>query len=49
MQNFIHEKNLENYRKLLNETTDKHQRKQLLKLLVEEEAKDVPPKQKDDS
>ena len=43
MQSFIHRKNLENYRKLLAETSDAAERQQLLKLLAEEEAKDPPP------
>ena len=42
MQSFIRRKNLENYRKLLAETSDVAERQQLLKLLAEEEAKDPP-------
>jgi hypothetical protein len=39
--------NLKLYRKLLAETTDEQQRRTLLKLLADEEAKDVqPPEQK---
>ena len=50
MQNFIHRKNLEHYRKLLAETSDEADREQLLKLLAEEEAKEPPPLQaRDDS
>lgn len=48
MQNFIHRKNLENYRKLLTETRDESERERLLKLLAEEKAKDPPPKPRDD-
>ena len=43
MQNFIHRRNLEHYRKLLADTPDEAQRLQLLRLLAEEEAKDPPP------
>jgi hypothetical protein len=42
MQSFIRRKNLENYRKLLAETSDVAERQKLLKLLAEEEAKDPP-------
>lgn len=49
MQNFIHRKNLENFRKRLAETRDKAEREQILKLLAEEEAKTLPAKPKDDS
>jgi len=42
MQSFIHRKNLENYRKLLAETTDEGVRRQIEKLLTEEEAKEPP-------
>ena len=44
MDKFVHEQNLDHYRKLLANTTDDAQRRQLLKLLAEEEAKDLPPK-----
>jgi hypothetical protein len=40
MERFVHRQNIEHYRKLLAETTDEAQRRQLLKLLAEEEAKD---------
>lgn len=40
MQSFIHRKNLENFRKLLAETTDEARRKKIQTLLREEEAKD---------
>jgi hypothetical protein len=46
MDQFIHRQNLQNYRKLLAETTDETQRAQLLKLLSEEEAKDPSAPQK---
>jgi hypothetical protein len=50
MQDFIHRKNLEHYRKLLAEAPDGAEQQQLLKLLAEEEAKDPPPlKAKDQS
>jgi hypothetical protein len=48
MQAFIHRKNLENYRKLLAETTDEAERRQLQKLLNEEAVNEPPPKQRDD-
>lgn len=38
MHSFVHHKNLENFRKLLAETTDQAKRKQLLVLLRDEEA-----------
>lgn len=41
MERFIHDKNLQHYRKLLAETTDEEKRKVLLKLLAAEEAKDT--------
>ena len=40
MQEFIHRKNLENYRQLLAETKDEAQRRQLEKLLAEEMARE---------
>ena len=48
MEKFIHNQNLERYRKLLSETTDEEKRQQIAKLLAEEEAKDGPrqPKEK---
>jgi len=36
MDRFIHDKNLDHFRKKLAETTDERQRQQLLKLLAEE-------------
>ncbi len=36
MQSFIHRKNIENYRKRLEETTDEEERRVLQKLLNEE-------------
>ena len=43
MQEFVHRKNLENYRMLLAGELDKTQREVLLRLLAEEEAKELPP------
>ena len=40
MDKFIHRHNLENYRKQLAETKDEAQRRVLMKLVAEEEAKD---------
>lgn len=40
MQDFLHQKNLELYRKRLLETTDPAERDVLVKLLAEEESKD---------
>ena len=40
MQEFIHRKNLEMYRRLLAETKDEDQRRQLERLLAEEVAKE---------
>jgi hypothetical protein len=48
MDRFIHRQNLQHYRKLLSQTTDEAQRVQLLKLLAEEEAKDLSAAQNDD-
>lgn len=48
MQGFIHRKNLENYRKRLEETTDEAERGQLRKLLSEEEAKEPPATRRQD-
>ena len=36
---FIHQQNIERYRRLLSQPADEAQRRQLLKLLAEEEAK----------
>jgi hypothetical protein len=50
MQNFVHQKNLEHYRRLLTEASDEAERRQILKLLAEEEAKEPPPlKAKDEA
>jgi hypothetical protein len=38
-EGFVHHQNLAHYRKLLTETTDEAQRRLLLKLIAEEEAK----------
>jgi hypothetical protein len=43
MERFVHRRNPEHYRKLLAETTDEAQRRVLLKLIAEEEAKDRKP------
>ncbi|WP_347265473.1 hypothetical protein [Nitrobacter sp.] len=42
MQRYVHEENILLYRKLLAETTDKEKRKIILRLLAEEEAKELP-------
>jgi len=44
MQDFIHRKNIEHYRRLLaGRTLDDGMHRHVLKLLSDEEAKDVPP------
>lgn len=43
MQEFVHRKNLENYRMLLAGKLDEPHRELLLRLLAEEEAKELPP------
>ena len=40
MDRFICRENIERYRRLLAQTSDEEQRRQLMKLLAEEEAKD---------
>ncbi|MCK9908597.1 hypothetical protein MXD81_05625 [Microbacteriaceae bacterium K1510] len=40
MDRFICRENIERYRRLLAQTTDEEQRRQLMKLLAEEEARD---------
>ena len=47
MERFIHRENLEHYRKLLAETADDERRQQILRLLAEEEAKELQPKVKE--
>ena len=42
MDSFIHRQNLEHYRKQLAATTDEAQRRMILKLLADEEAKEPP-------
>jgi hypothetical protein len=42
MQSFIHRKNLELFRKKLAETSDASERREVEKLLAEEEAKETP-------
>ncbi|MGZ3338407.1 MAG: hypothetical protein ACXWLB_00420 [Reyranella sp.] len=44
MQDFVHRKNLEHYRRLLAETQDEAERRLLYRLLAEEQAKELPPK-----
>jgi hypothetical protein len=40
LDSFIHQQNLERFRRLLAQSTDESQRQQIRKLLAEEEAKD---------
>jgi len=40
MDRFVCRENIERYRRLLTQTTDDEQRRQLMKLLAEEEARD---------
>jgi rubrerythrin len=40
MQRFIHRENIKHYRSLLETTTDENERRTILKLLAEEEAKE---------
>jgi hypothetical protein len=47
MERFVHRQNIEHYRKLLAETTDEVRRRQVLKLLAEEEAKDLSARPND--
>jgi len=42
MQRFIHLENIKHYQKLLERTTDEAERRRILNLLVEEEAKLKP-------
>ena len=42
MHRYVHEENIHLYRKVLAETTDEDKRKIILKLLAEEEAKELP-------
>jgi hypothetical protein len=42
MQRYVHEENILLYRKLLAETTDEEKREIILKMLAEEEAKELP-------
>ena len=47
MEKFIHDQNIQLYRRLLAEVTDAERRRVLLKLLADEEAKDErPPERK---
>ena len=43
MEQFVHQQNLDHFRKRLAETKDEAERQQILKLLAEEEAKDRRP------
>jgi hypothetical protein len=43
MEQFIHRQNLAHFRKLLAQPTDEAQRRMLMKLLAEEEAKEPKP------
>jgi hypothetical protein len=47
MDKFIHRENLALFRKCLAETRDDAERKVLLKLLADEEAKDAPAKNRE--
>ena len=49
MEQFVHRQNLQHYRRLLEETKDQEKRKTLLKLLAEEEAKDITPLREQES
>ena len=42
MQRYVHEENILLYRKLLADTLDEEKRKIILRLLAEEEAKELP-------
>jgi len=42
MQRFIHRENIKHYQKLLERTTDEAERRRILNLLAEEEAKLTP-------
>jgi hypothetical protein len=44
MDKFVHQQNLENFRKQLAEAKDEAQRMVLTKLLADEKAKDLPPR-----
>ena len=44
MDKFVHEGNLKHYRKLLADKTHEPQRRQILTMLAEEEAKDRNPR-----
>ena len=46
MEKFVHNENLELYRKLLAEMTDAQKRQMLLKLVADEEARDEQAAQK---
>lgn len=44
MENFVHRKNIEHYKKVLGVTTNPAERAMILKLLTEETAKEPAPK-----
>jgi hypothetical protein len=44
MDKFVHRQNLDHFRKQLADTNDPSLRLQILKLLAEEEAKELPPR-----
>jgi len=46
MQRFIHDKNLELYRRKLAESTNEEERKTLARLISEEESKKIEPKER---
>lgn len=48
MERFVHRANLEHFRRLLSQTSDEATRRQLEKLIAEEEAKDAPPPKQDE-
>lgn len=47
MERFVHRANLERFRRLLTQTTDETRRRQLERLIAEEEAKEDPPAHQD--
>ena len=47
MERFVHRQNIERFRRLLAETVDEAERRRILKLLAEEEAKDVASRKED--
>ena len=47
MERFVHRQNIERYRRLLAETVDEAERRRIMKLLAEQEAKEPPPPRQD--